>query len=117
MDLEIKNKILEWKYILPFVKLEIGRGEIGKFSFMVGTSDCLTFELRTKENGHNIPHVHVSTKIASLSIAIETGEILAQSGAISGRKIKDAQNWIFQNQDFLKAKWDKMVDCPIKFSI
>ena len=107
MDLEIKNKILEWKYILPRLALEA----------KVGSCDNLYFEIRTKENGHNKPHVHVSTSAAMLSISIETGEVLAQSGSIRERNIEKARNWILQNQDFLKAKWNELANCPIKFPI
>lgn len=107
MDEQVKSKILEWKFILPLLRVEA----------KVGKCDNLTFEVRTKENGHNKPHIHVSTSAASLSIAIETGEILAQSGSIRERNIEKARDWIFQNQNFLKAKWNELANCPIKFSI
>lgn len=107
MEKRIEEKILEWQYILPRLLLE---AEVGK-------CDNLIFEVRTKEKGHNTPHVHVSTTVASLSIAIETGEILAQSGNISGKNLQKAKDWIVLNQDFLKEKWNILSDNPIKFAI
>lgn len=106
MDKTIEKKIKEWINILPSYRI---------FK-KVGRSDTLAFEIRTKEKGHNIPHVHVATMAASLSIAIETGEVLAQSGA-DARSVKEAQKWILDNQTFLKEKWNELADCPIKFEI
>ena len=107
MDSFIEQKLLEWRFILPRRLIE---GKVGK-------CDELTFEIRSKEKGHNIPHVHVSTKVASLSISIETGEVLAQSGRINEKNITKAKNWIIQNQDFLKTNWNALADCPTKFPI
>ena len=107
MDKIIEQKILEWQYILPKFRVE---GKVGK-------CDELTFVIHSKEKGHYMPHVHVSTMVADLSIAIETGEILEQSGRINDKIIAKAQEWIFQNKDFLKSKWNILADCPVKFEI
>lgn len=107
MDELIKEKIKEWQYILPRLLEEA----------KMGTCDTLTFEIRTKEKGHNIPHVHVSTRVASLSIAIETGEVLAQSGKIRERNIQKAKAWIRDNRDFLASKWNELADSPIQIAI
>ena len=44
----------------------------------------IKFEVRTNEqSGHHRPHLHVSTSSASISIAIDNGDILAKSGKIN----------------------------------
>lgn len=69
--------------------------------------DGIRFEIRAKEQGHNIPHLHVSTSSASLSIAIETGEILAQKGKIAPAQLKMAKIWVFENKDLLEKRWNE----------
>ena len=97
MSEEEKNKLLEWERILrnisQFVTIEKVKG--------------IKFEIRTNEqSGHHRPHLHVSTNNASLSIAIDNGEILAQSGTISPPQLKMAKKWITENHDLIVKCWD-----------
>lgn len=67
----------------------------------------IRFEVYTNEKGsHHKPHLHVSTSSASMSIAIEDGEILARSGKISPPQIKQAQNWTHNNKELIVNKWN-----------
>ena len=120
MDKEIREKILEWKHILTNDAIHnksFYDTKLNSISFVVMRQNELRFEVRTDEQHHNKPHIHVSTSAASLSIAIETGEILAKSGSIRERNIEKARDWIFKNQNFLKEKWNELANCPIKFPI
>ena len=71
-DDELKA-LQEWDMILrnisDFVRIAVVNG--------------IRFEVYTNEKGsHNWPHLHVSTSSASLSITIDDGTILAQSGRL-----------------------------------
>ena len=90
--------LLEWEFILK---------NISQFQ-EIKRIDGIKFEVRANEqSGHHRPHLHVSTSSASLSIAIDDGEILAQSGKISPAQIKTAQKWIKNNRDFISRKWNE----------
>lgn len=68
----------------------------------------LKFEIRTNEKGnHNRQHLHVSTSSASMSIAIDNGEILACSGKISPSQKNLARDWLDQNREFVIDMWNK----------
>jgi len=71
----------------------------------VGRLDGIKFIVRTNENsGHHKPHLHVETASASMSIAIDDGEILAKSGKIAPVQIKEAQNWMKKNKGLITSK-------------
>lgn len=96
---EEKKLLLEWDIILrnisQFVQVEKING--------------IKFEIRTNEqSGHHRPHLHVSTASASLSIAIDDGEILAQSGKISPPQIKMAKEWMNNNRELVINKWNEL---------
>ena len=102
------KKIKEWKNILP-----------RKFVFVkIAYSDSIIFEIRTKEDSRHIPHIHVQTSCASISIAIQTNEILAQSGHLNEKIISKAQDWILKNKKFVIDKWNEYhLDKPIVIDI
>lgn len=107
MNEEEKKLLLEWEMILKnitdFVVIKRIKG--------------IKFEVRTDEqSGHHRPHLHVSTSSASLSIAIDDGEILAQSGKISPPQIKMAKDWVKKNNAFISDKWNEFsngIEIPI----
>lgn len=57
-----KKALLEWELILK---------NICDF-VQVGRVNGIRFEVYTNEQGHNRPHLHVSTSDAAMSIAIDT---------------------------------------------
>lgn len=68
----------------------------------------IKFEVRTNEqSGHHRPHLHVSTSSASMSVAIDDGEILASNGKISPAQKKMAKEWMKNNKDLVIAKWNE----------
>lgn len=74
----------------------------------IGKTNGIKFKIRTNEQGHNRPHLHVSTSSASISVAIDNGEVLAKSGKISPAQTKKATEWIKNNKDLVISKWNEL---------
>lgn len=69
--------------------------------------DGMRLTIRSNEQaGHNLPHIHLETSSASLSIEIETQKVLAISGNINPSQLKKAIKWIANNKDLLKRNWN-----------
>lgn len=60
-----------------------------------------------EQSGHHIPHIHLETSSASLSIAIETQDVLAISGNINPSQFKKAKKWVQDNQELIKRNWNE----------
>lgn len=77
----------------------------------------IKFEVRTNEqSGHHRAHLHVSTSSASMSIAIDNGDILACSGKISPPQKKSAQEWLEKNNNLVVSKWNEFsngIEIPV----
>ena len=74
----------------------------------VARIDGMKLIIRSNEqSGHNLPHIHLETSSASLSIEIETQRILAMDGKINSSQIKKATKWIADNQELLKRNWNE----------
>lgn len=70
--------------------------------------DGMKFIIRSNEqSGHHIPHIHLETSSASLSIAIETQEVLAISGNINPSQFKKAKKWVQDNQELIRRNWNE----------
>lgn len=82
MTEEERKSLLEWEFILK---------NICDF-VQVGRINGIRFEVYSNEQGHNRPHLHVSTADANMSIAIDNGDILACSGKISPAQRKWHKN-------------------------
>lgn len=66
----------------------------------------IRIEIRTRENGHNEPHVHVIYAGETMSVSITTSDILA--GKISNPKVrKNVINWVKKNTAILLKGWRK----------
>lgn len=63
------------------------------------------FEIRTKERGHNMPHVHAHYSGEDVSIALN-GEVLA--GGIKDKKQKEAIKWVLENARMLQERWEEL---------
>lgn len=74
----------------------------------VARIDGMKFIIRSNEQGgHNLPHIHLETASASLSIEIETQRVLALSGKINPSQLKKATDFIKNNQELLKRNWNE----------
>jgi hypothetical protein len=65
----------------------------------------IRFEIRPKEQGHNVPHVHACFGGQNISISLLDFSILA--GNIPHLKAQAAIRWVKANIDILSAHWDK----------
>ena len=63
----------------------------------------MRFEMRTKENGHNEAHIHVSYNGKEVTISINSGDVL--DGTIPEHKMTQAQKWVMDNRIELAQKW------------
>lgn len=72
----------------------------------VGRQDEFIFELRSKENGHNRPHIHAKSSQGELSIDISSFEIIKQSGRFRSGAIEKAKEWVAANSNMLRQKWN-----------
>lgn len=66
----------------------------------------IKFEVRTREQNHPVPHVHAEYDGYNISIAIETGEVLAGNLPKSQQRI--AVDWVKANESFLTSKWNEI---------
>lgn len=97
MTEEEKRIFLEWEWFLKDISQFVQLAKI----------NGIKYEVRTDEqSGHHRPHLHVSTSSASMSVAIDNGEILACSGKISPAQKKMAREWMMKNKDLVIEKWN-----------
>lgn len=69
----------------------------------VGETNGISFQVRSREHNHSIPHVHASYGEYEVSIAIEDGKIL--SGNLPAKREKLASEWVKENKEKLLADW------------
>lgn len=69
-----------------------------------GSSKGVVFEVRSNEGNHHIPHVHASYDRHQISIAIETGDVLA--GNLPSKQTHIAQKWVIEHKIDLLTKWN-----------
>lgn len=65
----------------------------------------IRFEIRPKENGHNVPHCHASYQGQEISISLIDGEVIA--GNIPKQQQNFAVRWVILNLPTLQTHWDK----------
>lgn len=63
----------------------------------------ITFEVRSREQNHSLPHVHASYGEYSISITIEDGKVL--SGNLPKKHEKTAVAWVLANKEKLLSDW------------
>ena len=69
----------------------------------VGEINGLSFEVRSREQNHSVPHVHASYGEYSVSIAIEDGRIL--EGNLPPKREKMASEWVRKHKEKLLSDW------------
>ncbi len=98
-----KLKFDQWSLIL----------DNGKMDFInMGSIKGITFEIRTKEKGHNKPHCHIKYQGKEASFSIEPNyELLAGD---SNKKMQSlAHTWIEMNIIPLVDKWNEIHDIKV----
>ncbi len=71
----------------------------------VGSRGSIIFEIRTKEQGHNVPHVHAHYGSDNISISLIDFSVLA--GNIPKKQEKVAVEWVKKNINNLKDRWNE----------
>ena len=79
--------------------------EIYEIRAQVGNRGAITFEISTKEKGHNLPHLHATYENKSISISLIDFTVL--DGKLPDKQIKIAVEWTKENIDNLKKKWNE----------
>lgn len=78
--------------------------EIIEIRAKVGIVGNIIMELRMKEEGHNIPHIHAKYENNNISISLVDFSVLA--GNIPKKNQKIAIQWTRDNQLLLRNKWN-----------
>ena len=65
--------------------------------------DGIIIEIKNKENGHNVPHIHAHYQGESISISLIDGNVLA--GNIPKKNQKIAVKWVVDNLEMLRTTW------------
>ena len=65
----------------------------------------IRFEIRPKENGHNVPHCHASYQGKEISISLIDCAVIA--GNIPKQQQRFAVEWVKLNLPVLQSCWDK----------
>lgn len=71
----------------------------------VGRTHGIRFEIRPKEQGHNVPHCHACFGNQNISISLVDFSVLA--GNIPPQKAQFAVRWVKLNFDTLRVHWDE----------
>ena len=85
-------------FLYPVFDLYEQRGTVGNFK-------SIRFEIRPKEQGHPTAHIHAYYENLNISISLEDFSILA--GNIPHKQSKIAVEWVKNNIDFLRSKWNE----------
>ena len=76
----------------------------GKF-VAVARDGAYIFEIRPKENGHNVPHFHVNAPDFSVSISLVDFKCLAAEGKLTNTRLQYIIRFAKEHYDELKSKW------------
>ena len=79
--------------------------EIYSIRAQVGCRGAIIFEIRTKEKGHNIPHLHAKYENKEISISLIDFTVL--DGKLPAKQAKIAVDWTKENILALKEKWNE----------
>lgn len=64
----------------------------------------IRIEMRIREQGHNVPHVHVYYQGQERSLSLK-GKVLA--GTVKGMAKRLAIRWVLENNEMLTEEWRK----------
>lgn len=69
----------------------------------VGKADGISFEVRSRERNHSVPHVHASYGGYSVSISIEDG--IVRGGNLPKKREKISSEWVLAHKEELLTVW------------
>lgn len=64
-------------------------------------------EVRTKENGHNIPHCHVKRDNKEASVSLIDFKLLSKSNNLNTRQENAIIDLVEENKDELRKAWEQ----------
>lgn len=94
-DIKLSNTVLLFLALMPDVQ------ERKRVDYRNG----ITFEIRTKEQGHNVPHCHASCGNKNISISLIDYSVLA--GNLSKKQEDFAIEFVKENSENFKQYWNK----------
>lgn len=97
-DSDIQNQLIGlviWEFVFDGVI---------RYRRTVEITHGIRFEIRTKEQGHNVPHCHACFENQNISISLVDYSVLA--GNVPKNKQPFAVIWIEKNIDVLKRYWN-----------
>ncbi|GEM_PF-6093047 len=105
MNSMIEHNDIEFYDSFENINLLLKAFEIYSIRAQVGNRGAIIFEIRTKEQGHNTPHLHAKYENKNISISLVDYSVL--SGNLHSKQAKIAVEWTRENIDFLKKKWNE----------
>lgn len=64
----------------------------------------IVIEIRNKEDGHNVPHIHAHYQGENIAISLVDGKVLV--GNIPKKNQKIAVAWVIENLEMLRTTWE-----------
>lgn len=96
MDFELYLKFQEWEQIF----------EVVSYRGRVGFDNSIEYIIHTNEQGHNTAHLHAKYQDKEIVIGIISGKVIA--GNMESQKTKQACEWVLNNQQLLKSRWNEL---------
>lgn len=105
-DYDMRNDWIMVKHSIPkeIVSFLTDAFFISEIRRRVGDIKGITFEVRSREQNHALPHVHASYGEYSISISIGDGRIL--SGNLPRKHEKSASAWVLAHKEKLLTDWN-----------
>lgn len=70
----------------------------------IGSRGAIIFEVRPREHGHNVPHIHAEYQGQNISISLMDFSVLA--GNLPPKLQKSAIEWTKTHYETCKEKWN-----------
>lgn len=67
----------------------------------------ISIEVRTSENGHNVPHCHVQRAEQEVSISLIDFKTLSKSNNINAKQENAIRDLVEKNKSILRNKWEE----------
>lgn len=99
--MKIENEYMERKLNIIFDNFILTEAKVVR-------SNGITIEVRTKENGHNIPHCHIERgKEQQVSVSLVDFTIIADSGNLNSKQKNAIIQLAKEHKEELRNKWEE----------
>jgi hypothetical protein len=108
-DAEIRNMIIAWKDLQvnhpDFYHMLCNVFELMEIRKQIAVlKEGIVIEIRTKEQGHNMPHIHARYQGENISISLIDGTVL--SGNIPKKNERIAVDYVLAHREKLLNEWN-----------